>query len=80
MTTADRASLFGAMKRERGSCLVIGLVLDRWLAQNTHVDPSEARQAALMIAKAPFPSVDGNPPRYRLRPFFDARFHEGTAP
>lgn len=28
------------------------------------------------MAPVPFPSVQGNPPVYRERPFYDARFHQ----
>lgn len=75
MTRDDYASLFGALKRVHGRCLDNGTALEAWLAANPQASPEAARSATPGYC-APMPSIDGNPPVYRDRPFFDARCHE----
>ena len=75
MTRDDYAGLFSALKRVRGRCLDNGHVLDAWLAEHPDADPRMARCATPGLA-APWPSIAGNPPVYRDRPFYDARTWE----
>jgi len=75
MTRDEYASLFGALKHVRGRCLDNGVALDAWLAEHPDAVPQKARYATPGFC-APMPSIDGNPPVYRDRPFFDARFWE----
>jgi len=70
-------SAFEATKSVRGRCLDSGPALDAWLAANPSVPPEEARLRSRILA-APFPSIDGTPPVYRERPFYDARYIERT--
>lgn len=74
--TALISSLFPRIKAVRGQCLEVAQVLEDFLAENPDVDPREARAIAMMAGRAPFPSISGNPPVYRDRPYYDARFFE----
>lgn len=75
MTRDHYGGLFAALKRVGGRCLDGGVVLDSWLAANPEANATDARQHTPGFC-APFPSIDGNPPKYRDRPFFCARTHE----
>lgn len=72
------------VKRTGGECLPRGVVLDELLARHPDVAPEEVRAASLAIDRAPFPSIHGNPPVIRERPFYDARwleiYRDRTAP
>lgn len=71
------ASLSSKIKRARGNCLDVGKAIEQVIAENPNVPVEEIRAAALCIGRVPFPSIDGNPPVYRDRPYFDARFFRG---
>lgn len=75
MTRDDYGGLFAALKIVRGRCLDNGVALDAWLASHVDADPMRARYGTPGLC-APMPSVDGNPPVYRERPFYCARTHE----
>jgi hypothetical protein len=72
MTRDDYGGLFAVLKRVRGRCLDNGFALDAWLASHPDADPALARQHTPGLC-APMPSIDGSPPVYRERPFYDAR-------
>lgn len=38
----------------------------------------EPPEVVAALGRSPFPSVNGNPPVYRARPFYDARRVEGA--
>ena len=76
MTPAQIGGLATAVKRNRGACLDNSGIVARYLATNPDVDPREARALAVIYGKQPWPSINGNPPVYRNRPFYDARLHE----
>lgn len=76
MTTQQVSSLFAALKQVRCRCLDRAEVLEKWLAENPEADVREARAVSLMAGRVPFPSINGNPPVYRDRPYFDARLFE----
>lgn len=60
------ANKLGAVARETlGACLATGDACD--------ADPG----VVATLGRSPYPSVRGNPPIYRNRPFFDARRVEG---
>lgn len=76
MTRDQVQSLHARLKEVKGRCLDSGDVLERWLRQNPTASPEEARACVLVAARCPFPSISGNPPVYRDRPYYDARYHQ----
>lgn len=74
MTRQELSTLFQAVKRTRGACLPRGQALQAFLDAHPGARREEVRAASLAFDRAPFPSVDGNPPVDRDRPYFDARF------
>jgi hypothetical protein len=73
MTAPEIGSLASALKNVDCCCLPKSAVLTTWLAAHPHVDASEAAFVCMVVGRVPFPSVDGNPPVYRDRPYFDSR-------
>ena len=68
-----------ALKNVDCRCMDIADVLTAYLAIHPDADPVEARFVALCVGRVPFPSVEGNPPVYRDRPYYDARSKERRA-
>lgn len=68
------SDLFQAVKRGRGRCLEKGAAVEQAMAQHPTEAKEALRAAALAVDRAPFPSVDGNPPMFRDLSYFDARF------
>lgn len=75
MTREDYGGYFSVLRRIGGRCLDIGPALDGWLAEHPDAEPTLARQHTPGFC-APMPSIDGNPPVYRDRPFYNARLLE----
>jgi hypothetical protein len=70
--------LCAMLKRgSEGRCLDGAAILQQFLDAHPEVDPIEARRTALLVGRTPFPSIDGNPPVFRDRPFYDARYWRG---
>jgi hypothetical protein len=78
MTASQLGGLSSALKNVDCRCLDTAEVIGTWLAQNPDVDPREAAFHALCTGRVPFPSVAGNPPVYRDRPYFDSRGREAN--
>lgn len=76
MNRDEVQSLHAALKEANYRCLDQGAVLERWFAMFPEVDRREARACAMVAGRCPFPSVAGNPPVYRDRPYYDARYWE----
>lgn len=76
MTRDDVQSLHAALKPVNYHCHAQGDVLERWLGDHPEVSREEARACALVAGRCPFPSIAGNPPKYRDRPYYDARYWE----
>jgi hypothetical protein len=74
LTRDQIGSLCEEIRKVRGRCLQRSVMLDQWLAKNPEVDPVEARFFCSVVGKSPFPVIDAPRPKYRDRPFFDARF------
>lgn len=77
MTPDEISSLCCEVKRREGTCNGASEALGAWLGANPcDDDPREARFVASGVGKVPFPSIAGNPPADRARPYYDARFKE----
>lgn len=74
MTYDELRDLAGLVRIARGRCNEKGFALEEFLRRRPLVDRREARAAALAVDRAPWPSIDGNPPIDRTRPYFDSRF------
>lgn len=68
-----------ALKNVDCRCLDSGEALGTFLAQHPTVSREEARFVALCVGRVPFPSIEGNPPVYRDRPYYDTRSKERRA-
>ena len=70
------------MRSVHGYCLESSDAMGAWLAANPGVAAVEARAVVGATRSAAFPSIRGRKegpwPVYPERPYFDARFHEGT--
>lgn len=62
------------IKRTRGQCLPRGAVLTEVAAKHPGERIEDLRAAALALGRCPFPSIEGNPPLDRERPYYDARW------
>lgn len=47
--------------------------IEDWLAHNPGADAAEACGVAMLIGRVPFPSIQGNPPVDKTRPYLDLR-------
>jgi hypothetical protein len=65
-----------ALKNVDCRCLDTAEVLEAYLAKRPTVSREEARFVALCTGRVPWPSIEGNPPVDRSRPYFDARSKE----
>lgn len=73
MTAPEIGSLASALKNVDCCCLPKSAVLTTWLSAHPHVDVAEAGFVSLAVGRVPFPSVEGNPPVDRTRPYYDVR-------
>lgn len=82
MTKDDAGNLGTEVRRSHGNCLDGGDLLRLWMDSHREVAPEEARSVMSMAHGVPWPSIRGRKegpfPVYPERPYFDARFHEGT--
>lgn len=69
------AELFTMVKRARNRCLDLGYVIEAYIEKYPDANREEVRRVALQAFRAPFPSISGNPPVDRDRPYNDLRFH-----
>jgi hypothetical protein len=70
----EYAGLFSRVKANEGTCNGASAALGAWLVEFPDQEREAARFAALCAGRVPWPSISGNPPVYRDRPYYDARF------
>lgn len=73
MTHLQLSSLAAKVRAGRNECLALSDAVTEFLRENPEVDQCEVYGAAMCMGRAPFPSVDGNPPVDRKRPYLDLR-------
>ncbi len=70
------SAIASSLKPYRGRCLDAGGALAGFAARNPECGLVEMRRVALLFGRAPFPSIEGNPPKDRSRPYWDGRYLE----
>ena len=76
LSLAEVGALGRAVRMAHGRCLDKALALEQFVRDHPDVDVRLVRAASLAVDRCPWPSVDGNPPVYRDRPYYDARLHD----
>lgn len=74
MKHSEISALFTAIKLAEGDCLDMSRALEVFLRDHPEIDKKEARAVALGFNRCPFPSIAGNPPVDRSRPYYDKLF------